>query len=384
MLVAFGIVTALTGGLHAFIWARLIRDTGLPPEWQRGLGIALWTLAALLPVGLLVTMRAPRAVAAPFSWIAFTWMGFMFLLFVSLLPAEAVRLLTRLPSLLSGTPPDPERRALLGRLLGGLVVSVALTSGLVAIVNALQRVREKRLTVKLKKLPAELSGYRIVQLTDVHVGPTIGLGFVRTLVDKVNALQPDLVVITGDLVDGSVTSLEKHVAPLAELRSKDGVFFVTGNHEYYSGPDEWIAHLQSLGIRVLRNERVTVASNRGGGFDLAGVDDARARDYGRGHGMDVARALSGREESRPCVLLAHQPKAIFDAAKFGACLQLSGHTHAGQIFPFTYLVKLDQPYVTGLHQHGETQIYVSEGTGYWGPPMRLGTWAEITHIELVA
>jgi len=198
-------------------------------------------------------------------------------------------------------------------------------------------------------------------------------------VRETNALAPDMVVITGDLVDGSVAHLSALVEPLRDLKARDGVFFVTGNHEYYSGADEWIAHLRTMGIRVLRNERVDVR----GLFDLAGVDDVSARML-PGHGMDIPGALAGRDPSRALVLLAHQPKAIKEAVKAGVDLQLSGHVHGGQMIPFNWLVHLDQPFLSGLHQMEETWIYVSQGTGYWGPPMRVGTQAEITHIMLVS
>jgi predicted MPP superfamily phosphohydrolase len=170
------------------------------------------------------------------------------------------------------------------------------------------------------------------------------------------------------------------VAPLANLRAKDGVFFVTGNHEYYSGVDEWIAHLTSLGIRVLRNERVSIGGSDG--FDLAGVDDWGAASFGNGHGPNLSRALQGRDRGRVLILLAHQPKQIYEAAHADVDLQLSGHTHGGQMFPFNLLVRLQQPYVSGFHMHEGTGVYVSNGTGYWGPPMRVGAPAEITHIEL--
>jgi predicted MPP superfamily phosphohydrolase len=158
------------------------------------------------------------------------------------------------------------------------------------------------------------------------------------------------------------------------------VYFVTGNHEYFSGVDHWLAHLTTLGIRVLRNERVAIGG--ADGFDLAGVDDWSAGRYGNGHGADLSRALEGRDRNRGLILLAHQPKQVFEAADAGVDLQLSGHTHGGQMFPFGYLVKLQQPYVAGFHIHQGTALYVSRGTGYWGPPMRVGSPAEITHIEL--
>jgi hypothetical protein len=191
------------------------------------------------------------------------------------------------------------------------------------------------------------------------------------------------VAITGDLVDGSVDELREQVAPLASLKSRQGVYFVTGNHEYYAGVNEWLAHLPTLGVRVLRNERVAVGDGTHT-FDLAGVDDWSARGM-PGHGPDLARAVEGRDAARELVLLAHQPRAIHEAAKHGVGLQLSGHTHGGQIWPWNFAVKLQQPYVAGLARHSkDTQLYVSRGTGYWGPPMRLGAPAEITRIRLRA
>jgi predicted MPP superfamily phosphohydrolase len=212
----------------------------------------------------------------------------------------------------------------------------------------------------------------------VHVGPTLGREFIEELVARTNAENPDIVAITGDLVDGSVEQLREHVAPLAKLRAKHGVYFVTGNHEYYSGVDEWIGELGRIGVKVLRNERVSLAD----GLDLAGVDDHSAKQMRDDHGPDLGRALAGRDTSRALVLLAHQPRAIHEAAKHGVDLQLSGHTHGGQIWPWNFMVRLQQPYVAGLVKHGDTQLYVSSGTGYWGPPMRLGTTPEITKIVL--
>jgi predicted MPP superfamily phosphohydrolase len=241
----------------------------------------------------------------------------------------------------------------------------------------------KDVDVRLRRLPRSRDGTTIVQLTDVHVGPTIRRGFVETIVAQVNALAPDIIVITGDLVDGSVEELREHVAPLANLRARHGVFFVTGNHEYYSGVDAWCEELPRLGIRVLRNERVAIGKGADG-FDLAGIDDAHAYQYGNGHGADLERAVAGRDPRRELVLLAHQPKAVFDAEKHDVGLQLSGHTHGGQLWPWKYLVRLQQPVVAGLARFGETQVYVSSGTGYWGPPMRLAAPAEITRITLRA
>jgi predicted MPP superfamily phosphohydrolase len=214
------------------------------------------------------------------------------------------------------------------------------------------------------------------------VGPTIGRDFIEQIVSRTNALAPDLVAITGDLVDGSVGHLAHAIEPLTALRAPHGVFFVTGNHEYFSDAEAWMNELNRLGIRVLRNERVSIG-NGSSSFDLAGVEDRSSERYGGLAPRDaLARALAGRDAARELVLLAHQPRTLLDAEPFGVGLQLSGHTHGGQIWPFNFVVQLQQPYVAGLHRRGAAQIYVSRGTGYWGPPMRLGAPAEITEILL--
>jgi predicted MPP superfamily phosphohydrolase len=368
------VVLTLTVGLHYSLWARLVRD----PGWRnrRGLTIALIAGGASIPLAIAAARLLPHAVAAPFVWIGYVWLGLLFFLFLLLLPAEIVRLAARV-----GGPPDPERRRSLARLLAAGVAVLAGGLGATGIVSALGPVSVKRVRPKVPRLPKELSGFRIVQLTDIHVGPTIGRGFVEDLVRRANALEPDLVAITGDLVDGTVPDLAPLVEPLRELRARHGVFFVTGNHEYYSGADAWVAHLRTLGIRVLRNERVSIERD-GHAFDLVGVDDASAR--GRAHGPDLPRALAGRDPSRAVVLLAHQPKDVFEAAEHGVSLQLSGHTHGGQLFPFNFFVHLQQPFVAGLDEFRGTTIYVSRGAGYWGPPMRVGAPPEITHLELVS
>jgi predicted MPP superfamily phosphohydrolase len=212
--------------------------------------------------------------------------------------------------------------------------------------------------------------------------PAVGRAFIEDLVGRVNALAPDIVAITGDLVDGSVVELREAVAPLAGLRARHGVYFVTGNHEYFAGAGPWLDELARLGVRVLRNERVTIGAGDEA-FDLAGVDDHSAERYGGLPGDEaVARALGGRAAGREVVLLAHQPKSFAAAARHGVGLQISGHTHGGQLWPFGAIVRLAQPFVAGLHRRGDAQIYVSRGTGYWGPPMRLGAPAEITEIVL--
>jgi hypothetical protein len=309
-------------------------------------------------------------------------MGLAFLLFFALLAGDAVRLVAWAAGFTRGAEEAiGDRRLLLSRLVGGAAALVGLGATATGVAAAFAPILE-RVRVPLARLPASLSGLRIVQISDVHVGTTINKEHISRLVDQMNALVPDVVVITGDLVDGSVSTLAEHVAPLARLTSKHGVFFVTGNHEYYSGAVEWVAHLATLGVRVLRNERVSIGDEHGS-FDLAGVDDYSARGLAEGHGHDMNKAMADRDPTREVVLLAHQPRSIHEAAKHGVGLQLSGHTHGGQIFPWKFLVKLQQPFVAGLDRLGSTYIYTSRGTFFWGPPVRVGAPAEVTEITLL-
>jgi predicted MPP superfamily phosphohydrolase len=377
MVIAMVVLSALTALMHRYVWARLVRDAAWPEPWRTVLTVAVFVFAVLIPIAFVAMRALPRAVNSPLSWVAYTWMGFALYLFLLTVVTDAGR---GVAALFGALPSDPERRLFLSRMIAAGVAGASGLIGLGGLVNVARGYVVRRIRVPLAKLPAHASGYRIVQITDVHVGPTIGREFVEGVVRETNALEPDMVVITGDLVDGSVAELRELVAPLRDLRAKDGVYFVTGNHEYYSGADEWIAHIRTLGIRVLRNERVDVR----GVFDLAGVDDSSSGRMLPHHGQDVPGALEGRDTSRAVVLLAHQPKAVGDARRGEVDLQLSGHVHGGQLVPFNWLARIDQPYVAGLHRHGGTWIYVSTGTGYWGPPMRVGPGAEITHIELVS
>lgn len=380
-LALFVVALVVLGAAHRYVWARLVRDTAVPSPWSKVAVSALALLFAATMASFAAARTMPRAIAAAFAWVGYTWLGVLFFLVLSLAVSDAARVVfVRTRS--GGAPRDPERRQAIARLFGGAAALVGLGTSGVGVVGAVSTVAVARVRVVIDRLTRAKTGYRIVQITDIHVGPTIGRAFVEDVVARVNALKPDLVAITGDLVDGSVAELAVHVASLAKLRANDGVFFVTGNHEYYSGVDAWIGHLATLGVRVLRNERVRIGGDEG--FDLAGIDDASSQAYGHGHGPDLKKALAGRDESRACVLLAHQPRGIDLADALGVDLQLSGHTHGGQMFPWNFLVRLQQPFVAGLHKLARAQIYVSRGTGYWGPPMRVGAPAEITEIELVS
>lgn len=376
------IMITLTGSAHYYVWSRLVRDPGLPAPITRALSYALIFLFAAIPASLFLRRSALGDSVSALIWLAMTWLGLLLFLTLALGVADLGRGLWQVSRAWTDAGPLlPERRQAVARLLAGTAALVAGTLGLWSLRSGLGRVMIKRVEVALSRLPPALSGTRIVQLSDVHVGPTIRRSFIETIVAQCNQLTPDLVVITGDLVDGSVEELREHVAPLAELRAKYGVFFVTGNHEYYSGAADWCSELERLGVRVLRNERVSIG-DESASFDLAGVDDHSAKGFGDGHGQDLPKALSGRDQGRELVLLAHQPRTIFEAKEHGVGLQLSGHTHGGQLWPWTYLVRLQQPVVAGLARFDKSLVYVSRGTGYWGPPMRLGAPSEIAELTL--
>jgi predicted MPP superfamily phosphohydrolase len=378
----FLVMSLVVGGIHYYLWQRLVKAPDLGPTWQRAGGIAFVVLGLMTPIGMAVGRLVDRGAAKVIAAIVYGWMGISILLFFTLAASELPRMIALAAMHLKDGPPSPERRTFLARAIAGSVSLLALGMAGVGASSALGRIALARTRVALRRLPASLSGFRVVQVSDLHIGPTLGNAWLAQVVADVNAADPDIVVITGDLVDGSVSTLRADVAPLAGLRARHGVFFCTGNHEYYSGVDEWIVELARLGVRSLRNERVSIGHGDES-FDLAGVDDWGAKRFGLGQGPDLARALAGRDESRELVLLAHQPKQIFEAAAHGVGLQLSGHTHGGQIFPWGLFVRLDQPYVAGLSQHGSTQIYVSRGTGFWGPPMRVAAPPEISVLELV-
>ncbi len=371
-------MVTVTVGLHRYLWLRLARDPAWPVSAQRLVAIVLVALVLATVATMILVRSASRETLMPLAWVTYTWMGALFFLVASLAVGDLVRMI-------APKPVDEARRVFFARALSavaGMFAAGAVGRGMA---NMRAPVSLVRVPVTLPRLRGSRA-WRIAQISDVHVGPTIGREFLDQIVDRVNAERPDLVVITGDLVDGSVAALEAHVAPLGRLAAPEGVYFITGNHEYYSGAVAWCAHLETLGIHVLRN--VSCAIGGDDGFTLAGVDDWTAHQFARlapGHAHDLEGALRDVHPDRPVVLLAHQPKSVREAAARGVDLQLSGHTHGGQLVPFNFLVRLQQPFVAGLARVNErTQIYVSRGTGYWGPPMRLGAPAEITLLTLAA
>jgi predicted MPP superfamily phosphohydrolase len=398
-LIFLAVALAILGGMHGYLWLRLVRDPGLPDPWRRVATVLIASAALLVPAGLVVARLSGRPLARLVPWAAFLWMGAAFLIFSVLVAIDVARLaaggvswvadwLRRAPE----APADPARRELVARVVAGGALLVGGGSAAASVRSATGPAEIDEVEVRLARLPRALSGFTIAQISDLHVGPTIGEREVRRVVEQVNGLRPDLVAITGDLVDGTPSELGRVVAHLGRLQARHGVVFVTGNHEYYSGVTPWITFLRELGVQVLRNERLQLGDAGPGGasFDLAGVDDWSARGFGGGHGLDLGRALAGRDPDRSLVLLAHQPREqpVREAVRAGVELQLSGHTHGGQIFPFSLAVRLAYPWVRGLHAVADGdargQVYVSRGTGYWGPPMRLLSPPEVGKLVLTA
>lgn len=362
--------TTVSGLIHFYVWWRLVHQAQLPRRAYRILTLAVIAMWLSIPITTSARLWAP-AFASTFAWIPMPWMAFAGLTAVALLALE-------LPRRVLGTAPS--RRAFLARVTGGTAAVVAGASVVRGVASARGEHEVVDVEVKLPKLPAHLDGFTIVQLSDLHTGLTIDRDFVQRVVDRTNALSPDLIALTGDLVDGPVDDLRDDIAPLAQLRAKHGVFAITGNHEYYAGVEPWVAEITRLGARYLRFDMVTIA----GGFDLAGVDDHNAPvDRATVQAFDAR--MAARDRSRPLVMLAHQPRQVRRTAEWGADLQLSGHTHGGQIWPWHYIVRLQQGgMLAGRYEHAGTQLYVTRGCGYWGPPVRLLAPLEITRVILRA
>ena len=363
-------VLALSAALHFYIGMRLVPALPTVAGWA----IAAWLVASafLVPAGLMARRFLRPPGADRLTWAGMVAMGLFSSLFVLTLLRDVLLLVL---SLAGG--PD------LAPASGAAVPLLALAFTFMGFLNARLPARVKRVTIPLAGLPPALAGFRIAQISDIHVGPTIKAGYLQAIVDRVNALEADVVAITGDLVDGSVAELGQHVAPLAGLRARHGVYFVTGNHEYYSGVHGWVQEVQRLGIRVLHNEHV-VLQHEGESLVLAGVPDYTGHHFDPAHRSDPAAALDGAPAGATRVLLAHQPRSAAAAAEAGFDLQLSGHTHGGQFLPWTFFVPLQQPFTAGLHQLDRLSVYVSRGTGYWGPPKRLGAPSEIAELLLAA
>jgi predicted MPP superfamily phosphohydrolase len=355
--------------------------------------------ALLIPAAMRFSRQLPREEFGLIALIAFLWAGFVMYAFLFHSAWDTVRLAAALKkgvwyisNLLvrktqeqaQATPSDPDRRAFLARTVAGTALFSTFGISVFGVRSAFGEVATPQIPVRLSRLSPHLCGFKIALISDIHFGPILGKDFASHIVEKTNALKPDLIAVTGDIVDGRVELLGRDVAALARLKARYGVYFVTGNHEYYSGVGPWVEFFKSIGFHVLGNERVSIGDRFGTAqFDLAGIYDPYGGFFLHNHKPDLNSALAGRDPQRELILLAHRPSQIFDAASAGVGLQLSGHTHGGQVWPFGQIVRLNQPYISGLHHHNDlTQIYVTRGTGFWGPPMRVLAPAEITCIVL--
>ncbi|WP_314221125.1 metallophosphoesterase [Streptomyces zaehneri] len=428
-----------------YLWRRLFRDTTRGPGRARRGGAVLVAGGWALAIGALVAERtgAPFWLQRVLAWPGFLWLALSVYLLLAVIVGEAVRPLLRrflekrapagtaaaqpepkpvpigapaseageaerpqraeptpggpgsegqvparpesgkpapegpAPERPERSPSAPSRRLFVSRVVAGAAAAAAVGTVGYGTYGVLRGPRVKRVTVPLAKLPRGAHGYRIAVVSDIHLGPVLGRGFAQKVVDTINATQPDLIAVVGDLVDGSVKDLGPAAAPLARLKARQGSFFVTGNHEYFSGAEQWVEEVRRLGLNPLENARTELPW-----FDLAGVNDIAGESEGQG--PDFAGALGDRDTTRACVLLAHQPVQIHDAVRHGVDLQLSGHTHGGQLWPGNLLAAAANPTVAGLERYGDTQLYVSRGAGAWGPPTRVGAPSDITVVELAS
>jgi len=380
--------------LHAFVGWRLAPELAAPWGWVLGVGLVLSTV--LMPLGLLGSRVAKQPWADRLSWVGLLLMGLFSTLFVLTALRDVLLLAAWAVDALGVDLPLASVRS----LSAWATPVLALLVTLLGFLNARRTPSVVRVDVPIKGLPPALHGFMLAQISDIHVGPTIKHSFLQRIVAKVNTLGADVVAITGDLVDGKVAELAAHVAPLAGLQSRHGTYFVTGNHEYYSGAHAWIDELRRLGLTVLMNEHVVLYhSSHGKGLSidaqddsqtvaplvLAGVNDFTAHHFDPAHRSDPALALLGAPATALIrILLAHQPRSAPAALDAGFDLQLSGHTHGGQFWPWNLFVPLQQPFTAGLNRLQSLWVYTSRGTGYWGPPKRFGAPSEITALRLVA
>ncbi|HXV93780.1 MAG TPA: metallophosphoesterase [Pseudonocardia sp.] len=368
------VVLAVVVLIHLYVYRRAVHDV-VASRRLRVAGAVVLTLLALVLVAAFATRRAPGESVRELHYTGFFWLAFVLYLGALLLVGEIVRVAVRV---LRGRQ-DPERRRLMSRVIAGAAAALAL--GTVGYGAAMaRRVRVERREVLLDRLDPAFDGFTIAAVADVHLGPLVDGADLAGFVATINAAAPDVVAVVGDLVDGTVEELGEHARPLADLAAP--TYFVTGNHEYFSGAAGWVDFLPTLGVRVLRNERVEI--RRGDAvLDIAGCDDRVAERFGiPGHGFDLDAALAGRDPANPVVLLCHQPVMVDRAARAGVDLQISGHTHGGQLWPLTYVALVDQPVLAGLVKVGPTWLYVTRGVGFWGPPARVGSPPEITLLTL--
>lgn len=374
-MVFVSIVLAVLALMHVYAYRRAVHAVFAGRRARRA-GAAVLIVLGLVVVAAFVTRRTP-GVPAAVPYVGYLWLGVLLYLVLLLAIGELVRLAARA---VRGRP-DPARR----RFLSGMIAGTAAVGAVGAIgygtVEA-RRLRIERREVPLDRLAPAFDGFTIAAVSDIHLGPFVDGTDLAGIVAVINDAAPDAVAVVGDLVDGGVAELGEAAAPLRDLVAP--TYFVTGNHEYFSDADDWVAFLPTLGVRVLRNDRDEIRRGAAA-LCIAGCDDRTAASSGvAGHGYDLDAALRDRDPAHPVVLLCHQPVLVDRAARAGVDLQISGHTHGGQLWPITHVALIDQPVLSGLVRVGATWLYVTRGTGFWGPPARVGSPPEITLLTLRA
>lgn len=365
------VALSILGGAHVYIAARVITGLGLSGMAAK----AGWVVAAALFASLFLAFAArkmPLGVARALHLVGYSWMG---LFALSLFSVAAVDLVSALAS-------PWTHSAGWGPLEVAAVAVLVVPSFVWGAIRALGKAKVEKVDVPIANLPAELEGYRIVQVSDLHIGDTMGRAWAQRMVDQVNALSPDAIAITGDVADGSAARIRDDVAPLGGLKAKDGVFFCTGNHEYFNGLGGWLGQMRRFGFQVLLNEHRVIHRGQAR-LVIAGATDHDGGGFVEGHESRPDLAFEGAPKGAPRILLAHQPRTAYQAGGLGVDLQLSGHTHGGQFFPWKYFVRLQQPVLAGMADIGGVRVYTHRGTGFWGPPVRLMAPPEIAELRLV-
>ena len=374
-LVFFTIVTSIYSAGHYYIYSWFVRWTGPARPWRRSIQLAFITLIISFPAARILAQVDYNPFTYLLTLVSSVWMGLVLYFVLIFLGMDLGLALLRIFARLAGKKIRLNHRR--RRFLAGCAVVGVLLLGSAAWMEA-HNLGVIRLEVPLKGLPAEMDGFTLVQMSDLHYGMLTENGKLSRVFDRVNELKPDLIVITGDLVDEGVSHMEDMAEPLKRLKSRYGVLAITGNHEYYAGVNRAVEIMRSAGVEVLRNERKVLP----GGLQVLGVDDPTGLRRMGEPAADLEEQLSRLDREKPSILLYHQPIHFEKAAESGVGLQLSGHTHGGQLYPIIFISRMIYPRTPGLHQIGESQLYVSRGAGTWGPPMRLGSPPEIVLITL--
>ena len=370
--------------MHGYVAWRIIPTLGFSSS-QTILAyttVFILSLLPILPIVLRMSGNESKLIDK-FSFLGYTSLGFFTLSFIFLFTKDFIIQFISIFSNLVDTeqPIDNSKRDFIKKSISISMITLAGSATVYGFYSARKGPFIIKHDIYLKNLPDAFESFSIAQISDLHVGPTIKRPYVEDVLEKISRLNPDLIAVTGDLVDGSVKYLKSELQPLKDMIAPYGTFFVTGNHEYYSGVDQWLDETDRLGMKNLINSNELI-SKAGDQIAIAGITDLKAHQIKPAHKSDPGLALRSVPDNITKIVLAHQPNSIHSVHEIGADLQLSGHTHGGQFWPFTYLTKLVNPYIAGFYDHYGTQIYVNRGTGYWGPPLRIGVPAEITLIRL--